>query len=148
MNEFLHPFCFLTFISFSHLTHRAFCTQGLPGVAESTFQRSKEKSKELDSVLNEQKKINPLTGGKYLNGCKPSHPILNGNVVDAIQKAPGYAGRQGTVVGFFYGISCIPYIGTPVVAFTFANVCRLESHKTGSIFQGIKNTCVNLIYER
>jgi hypothetical protein len=34
MNGFLFPFC--------HLTHMSFCTQGLPGVAESTFQKAKE----------------------------------------------------------------------------------------------------------
>ena len=42
MNGFLHPFCLLTLMSFCHLTQRSFCTQGLPGVAESTFQKSKE----------------------------------------------------------------------------------------------------------
>jgi len=34
MDGFLHPF--------RHLTLRSFCTQGLPGVAESTFQKAKE----------------------------------------------------------------------------------------------------------
>ena len=34
MNGFLHPFC--------HPIHRSFCSQGLPGVAESTFQKAKE----------------------------------------------------------------------------------------------------------
>ena len=34
MNGFPHPFCLLTFISF--------CTQGLPGVAESTFKKLKK----------------------------------------------------------------------------------------------------------
>jgi len=34
MNWFLHPFC--------HLALMSFCTQGLPGVAESTFQKAKK----------------------------------------------------------------------------------------------------------
>jgi len=42
MNGFLHPFCHLAFMSSCHLIHRSFCTQGLPGVAESTFQKAKE----------------------------------------------------------------------------------------------------------
>ena len=29
-------------LQFSHLTLMSFCTQGLPGVAESTFQKAKE----------------------------------------------------------------------------------------------------------
>jgi len=42
MNGFLYPFCLLTFTSLCHLTHRSFCSQGLPGVAESTFHKAKE----------------------------------------------------------------------------------------------------------
>ena len=101
-----------------------------------------------EKKLKEKKKINPLTGGRYLNGCKPHHPILNGNVLDAIRKAPGYAKRQAPGFGFMYAVSCIPGIGTPIVATAFATLSVQETKKTGSIFQGIKNTCVNLIYER
>tara|TARA_A100001011_G_C14308055_1_gene844179 strand:- start:1750 stop:2868 length:1119 start_codon:yes stop_codon:yes gene_type:complete len=108
----------------------------------------KDVIKEYTNKVNEQKKINPLTGGRYLNGYKPSHPHINGNVLDAMRKAPGYAGRQGSRAVSVYAICCIPVIGTPLMAMGFTGVCFQETKKTGSIFQGIKNTCVNLIYER
>jgi len=44
MNGFLLPFC--------HLTLMSFCTQGLPGVAESTFQKAKENLHPWEKVPN------------------------------------------------------------------------------------------------
>jgi len=43
MNGFLLRFCHLAFMSF--------CTQGLPGVAESTFQKTKENLLPCEKLL-------------------------------------------------------------------------------------------------
>jgi len=105
--------------------------------------------KEFKKKMVKHKKINPITGGRYKNGYKPCDgTIFTGNQQDVIEKMPGYVKRQGYVAAVGYGICCIPVIGTPLVALSLASVCAQESRRTGSIFQGIKNTCVNLIYER
>jgi len=38
-------------MSSCHLIHRSFCTQGLPGVAESTFQKAKENLLPCEKLL-------------------------------------------------------------------------------------------------